>query len=846
LVLFSIQFASFLRSAKPEFVTKTYYTTVTFYYTPPPGQAQDVEPKTKIISNVVTQEAEAIYGQPQSSAQVTLSSDYMDPPLEVKTQVTKFTYYNTLYYGDKPLVLSTEEVVSNLATIPKDHSGPSKASIASSPLETKTYFSTYVFYKTVVEDEVEKVLSTEEVITQVVVTQVLDDVEVEASLPEEKSPEDFLDPTFLESSIAYTEGPEITKTYFTTFTYMTTALVGDKTVINSDVVIKSEIVKEPFDVSSPVVNFDAASQTPGALAQEKEQNSDEVLATRTYYVSYTYLSTILDGSLTTVSSNVEVSSSIVVEPLDAAENPSLWSELVLATAVQPVASSTIGSTGTPTVTYYRLGPNIFAQLRTVFATYGTVVTGIDGFLSTVNTVKSNTVTSTITASSVPAGVIVINSAPPAEASAIFKDSPTTVDAAKPSVITGSTVIFFNSAGEPQGLDLAPSPTFGHVSKTVTPMPIFEKFSSTKVTVTATEATVVPGSDGGSTEYPAGQVLVLVDRGNGSTVGFPITGIDMQKPALGEQDKQKVDLTQPGVVKKSQSVIQSFSSSSSPASSPNDLTSFTNQLASINNIARPSSGTSQARPAGGGGGSLISTIGTGLVNLGALAGALAAGNAGAQAVSGLDFSPIFDSVSSLFRSGVNPFGRRNDSNSRDNLKPDRLRFPDEPEDHMMPPKPPTVRNQQQPHFIPVGQRQPTPSAFFEDDPELPQNNLGPGNRHFIPLRNSLPAQSQRRPLAPPLRHHQQQRPQFQQQGQPARPFQVFQQPSDLPPRSFNQEIIERHEPERNDFAVNSPGPNVQVLRGSGVPISPGQVCSCPIGIFMMNLIIAISLVLLAKQ
>ncbi|CAG0884945.1 unnamed protein product [Cyprideis torosa] len=207
------EFQNFLRSARPEFETKTYYTTVTYYTQPTDGG--DIQSRTEVISNVVTQEVGGIYIDPSpttgQSAQVTVTEGTEDLAdfYDVHTLVTKFTYYNTLFLESEPVVLSSTETVANVATVAR-LPGSSDSVVIPSGEATKTYLNRYIFYKTVTEDNQEKIFSKEEVITQVVVTRV-EDVE-------------SIEPTPIDEGVS--------KTFFTTFTYLTTALMDGETIVN--------------------------------------------------------------------------------------------------------------------------------------------------------------------------------------------------------------------------------------------------------------------------------------------------------------------------------------------------------------------------------------------------------------------------------------------------------------------------------------------------------------------------------------------------------------------------------------------------------------------------------------
>lgn len=156
---------------------------------------------------------------------------------------------------DIPIVATTKHIVVNTITAADDYLKMIQPSPSASPVyETNTYYSTVEFSKTISDDEITKVINTQDVITQVIVTESLphgrtpmsmSHAVIDQSEDDGLSPSDYDDEPEADNYIKKTNAIDIsptridqkpagntavplhlyaTKTYLTTFTYFTTLL----------------------------------------------------------------------------------------------------------------------------------------------------------------------------------------------------------------------------------------------------------------------------------------------------------------------------------------------------------------------------------------------------------------------------------------------------------------------------------------------------------------------------------------------------------------------------------------------------------------------------------------------
>jgi len=154
------------------------------------------------------------------------------------------------------------------------------------------------FTKTLSDGPDYTVVSTEDVLTQVIITQT------------DNTP--AMDTTKLNEVSAATD---VIKTYYVTYTYYNTIQDGDKTTVKSDISVSSDIVTERYPAPSTTEQV-----RPTATVDKLPLN---VYATKTYLTTFTYFTTLLkdnDGkhpSSTQIKSRTKIVQNIVTESLDA-------------------------------------------------------------------------------------------------------------------------------------------------------------------------------------------------------------------------------------------------------------------------------------------------------------------------------------------------------------------------------------------------------------------------------------------------------------------------------------------------------------------------------------------------
>ncbi|XP_060521357.1 uncharacterized protein LOC132698998 [Cylas formicarius] len=271
-----------------QFVVKTCLTTFTYLTTYLDNGVTTVSSHEKVISNVATEDRlDSGKILPTPAVGVTLTQY---PNLSVGVFHTTYTYLNTILDGEQPLVLSSKHVVTNTITAPDDYlSLLSPTEVEAPSKETNTYFSTIDLEKTLYEDGKESVISTREMVTQVVIT--------ESALPKTTSlsPDSDIKRPKLTTT-------DVVKTYFVTYTYYNTLLDNGTPLVFTNISTESDVVTEKMYIKpespSKTLEFD-------------------ILATNTYLTTFTYLTTLLqENNSTVMSSRTEVVENVATEKLD--------------------------------------------------------------------------------------------------------------------------------------------------------------------------------------------------------------------------------------------------------------------------------------------------------------------------------------------------------------------------------------------------------------------------------------------------------------------------------------------------------------------------------------------------
>ncbi|XP_071522973.1 LOW QUALITY PROTEIN: uncharacterized protein [Panulirus ornatus] len=309
---------------------------------------------------------------------------------QTNTYFTTYTFYNTLLAGNKPFVITSKQTVENVVTVPLPEVG-NFIERTEVTFDTHTYYTTQTFSRTIGLDESQRIVTSEEVLTQVVITEA---------------------PSVQRSSVAPTLSSVVTKTYFTTLTYYNTAVEGATTIVTSDTVVSSEVVTETALVTTtPSLNVGGFSLTPvpalKPIASFDANKDDLVLyATKTVYTTLTYLTTILEGSETVTASRTEISSNVVTEPLTSAVSSEEFISLRSSYLANQVTPAAVGTSPPQTVAYMKLQDNVYKQLRTFFATYTRYTTLHNGAVQSRLETNTKILTLTLTTSSVPASLLI--------------------------------------------------------------------------------------------------------------------------------------------------------------------------------------------------------------------------------------------------------------------------------------------------------------------------------------------------------------------------------------------------------------------------------------------------------
>ncbi|XP_050309417.1 uncharacterized protein LOC126745565 [Anthonomus grandis grandis] len=282
-----------------QFVVKTCLTTFTYLTTYLEKGTTTVSSHEQVVSNVATEERMNT-GKilPTPAMGVTLTQH---PNLSVGVFHTTYTYLNTILDGEQPLVISSQHVVANTVTAPDDYLSLLKPSEVRTPVKnTNTYFSTINLEKTMYEDGRESVISTREVVTQVVITE---------SIPARDTP---VATSYVALDVIQKPNiTDVTKTYFVTYTYFNTVLHNGSSVVYTNISTESDVVTEKVPIKNTIAP---------TLEDKEELPKFDILATRTYFTTFTYFTTLLkenDPQMTTIiNSRTKVVENLVTETLE--------------------------------------------------------------------------------------------------------------------------------------------------------------------------------------------------------------------------------------------------------------------------------------------------------------------------------------------------------------------------------------------------------------------------------------------------------------------------------------------------------------------------------------------------
>lgn len=323
-------------------------------------------------------------------------------------------------------------------------------------------------------------------------------------------------PSVERTSVTPSQASLVTKTYFTTLTYYNTAVEAGTTVISSNTVVSSEIVTETAYISK-IPSLDLTefglgpTLTSHPIGLATTQPDDLILyATKTAYTTLTYLTTILEGSETITTSSIDISSTVITEPVTTALSHEELNSLRESFLADQVTSTAFGDTQPHSVSYIKIRDNVYKQLRTLFATYTHFTTLHDGEVQSRLETKTNILTSTVTTSSVAASLLISPTsladlpvfgastvAPGVHSSTPVQLDPSYLSSLKSSYLA-SNPTSLGGPGEEEGLQ-ATVLVEGHDSGTFV------------VSDSTTSATLLVGpTDEVSTSVTTGQTIVIFD------------------------------------------------------------------------------------------------------------------------------------------------------------------------------------------------------------------------------------------------------------------------------------------------------------------------------------------------
>lgn len=363
----NVRLFSSIQSDPARFQTLTQMTTFTYLTTLFDGASRLVSSREEIITNFVTQEKGRKETVVQPTATVTTglpgSSNY-----NTFTQMTTYTYFNTFVDLKRPVVLTSQETVSNVITVPADQQEATERSF-----ETATYLRTYIFSSKLDRDAI---ATSKEVVTQVVVTE---------------APRLRVQPTPV---VTFSE---VTKTYLNTLTLLSTQIDGTTSTVHRITTVRPEIVVETIRDFEPTPVLEGSQIMP---TEDDFAADGPIVATKTYFTTKTHFTTLQQGTKTIVQSRKEVQSSIVTETIDGL-SASLFAEPASSTKVAPAVKPT----------YVQLGPNLYGKLRTLFATATYYITNSVGEVTSKRLVVPQVTTETVPLDSIPSEALIEPSLP---------------------------------------------------------------------------------------------------------------------------------------------------------------------------------------------------------------------------------------------------------------------------------------------------------------------------------------------------------------------------------------------------------------------------------------------------
>lgn len=227
--------------------------------------------------------------------------------------------------GDQPVVLTSQHTVTNTITAPEDYLSILQPSEPITRLfETNTYYNTMVLTKTLTDSDISKVISTTDIVKQVVITELLPSksmsvmtsyiaIDAEGNeIPADKF--DILSSPLLSAT-------DVVKTFFVTYTYFNTYLINGSTIIRTNMSTSSVVATEKLYIYPTTKRMPAPQMTTrnalpirielfdnkldtgadyktesNVLMNENLKQTVNLYATKTFATTFTYFTTLLQGS----------------------------------------------------------------------------------------------------------------------------------------------------------------------------------------------------------------------------------------------------------------------------------------------------------------------------------------------------------------------------------------------------------------------------------------------------------------------------------------------------------------------------------------------------------------------
>ncbi|KAF5289725.1 hypothetical protein FQA39_LY03642 [Lamprigera yunnana] len=287
-----------------QFVTKTCLTTFTYLTTYLKNGTSVVSSHEQVVSNIATENRNPQKIASTSSTGITLTQHLN---LATETFLTTYTYLNTILDGEQPIVVTSKHTVTNTVTAPDDYlSFFQPLRRATAARDTNTYYSTAFLQKTLYEEDHTQVLSTNEIVTQVVITE---------SIPPKAT-------SVMTSYIALDVEPsstmkyattDIVKTYFVTYTYHNPVVENGKTSTKMSVSTSTDIVTEKIFLQPKRSSIGTIINTTPPKEKKKNKIDIQIYATKTYTTTYTSIVTV---SKSGSSANTKVIENVITETVD--------------------------------------------------------------------------------------------------------------------------------------------------------------------------------------------------------------------------------------------------------------------------------------------------------------------------------------------------------------------------------------------------------------------------------------------------------------------------------------------------------------------------------------------------